>query len=59
MGPMALDKCAREPIRSLSTIEAFKRLAGRSKAWRPAKRQAPDRGCSYHGFPPKLEPKQR
>ena len=22
-------------------------LAGMSKAWRPAKRQAPDRGCSW------------
>ena len=25
---MALDKCAREPIRSLSTVEAFKREFG-------------------------------
>ena len=30
---MALDKCAREPIRSLSTVEAFKRL------WRECRRR--------------------
>lgn len=47
---MALDKCAREPIRSLSTVEAFKRFwrECRRRGGRPSGRR---RIAAVNGFP--------
>jgi hypothetical protein len=44
---MALDKCAREPIRSLSTVEAFKRLGVNVEGVAAGQAAGAGCGCSW------------